>query len=220
MVVLIAAVQAVGVDIVIGQIDIVVRIVVRRRVMVHLRGAVLVGGAADLGDVGNGRIGRDRRIEYQHNINRYRFTRGQAACRQISVCDRQGGLCVAVGRNEGPIRIQVGFEVQSGGDIIRHQNVVSCNEALVGHFNGEGNGIARRHIDVLRHLGQGQVEQFNGQRRDIVVVFVLSHVAVSADIVIDQEDIVVVFIGRRVDIRLRVAVLIRSAADLGCVGQR
>ena len=181
-----------------------------------MRVAEVIGSAADLGPVHQFRSCRQRCIDHQVEVHCCGFARFQAAARQITRGNRQGGLCFAV-RIQRPSRVQACGEAHTGRDIIGQQDIVRRDRSLVEDGDGVMNRIARFDscaLVIAQFFHQCKVEDLGHQGRLVVVVFVFALVAVAVDVVINGISIVICRIRGGVVVHLRIAVVIRETADL------
>ena len=137
--------------------------------------------------------------------------------RQIASGCGQGDLhLIQIRQCVSPVEvIQLIDERCSFRQIIRYQDIIGCNFALVDHRNREGHRIAGFHQHALiraQRFVQGKVEAFGCDRGDIMVVIVFGRVvAVTADLVILGQGIIIrIRVVLRIDVFLFVQVIIEG----------
>ena len=203
MVILVASLLAISGDVVIDEIEVVV-IAIRIGVDVHLRVAVIIRCGRNLRPVLDDRIGCQRCIDGQYDIDRSRGTRGQ----------RAGQGAGRLGAGQGPSRVVGTDEGHVGRDIIRHLDVAGGNRTLVDHMNGKGDLVPSLDQGILacaQCLVQGEVEWINDEFGFVMVVFVAAIFTITIDIIVNKEQVVVDIIRVGIDIDLRIAVVIRGS---------
>ena len=209
VVVLVFALCGISAYVVVREENVVGRIGIGRRVDVLLGVAVVVGGCADLCQVGDDRIGRQRTGQRKANVGHDAVARQQTSVSEGECTGSRSG-------GSGPVGIVQG---QFGGVAVGQFDVVGSDASLVDDDDGEDHFVARFYLVALaigQTLAQREVEGFYGDAFQIVVVFVAPG---AGHIVVVYVGVVVrIVVGGAVHIFLRVAVVVGGSTDLRSVG--
>ena len=194
MIIFITTLLAISIDVIIDQEGIVVGLV-GIGIHIDLRVAGIIRGSSDLCPVGDHGIGSHGAVDRQDHIGAGAGTRSQGA--------RQGECrCRAC---QVPTGVVGRYKRHLSRDIVSQQDIASGNGTLVGHGNGEGHlvtGFDGSRLADGQLLDQSQVKGFDNHRSAIVIVFVSAILAVTVNIVVFQEEVVVDIIRVGIDIGL------------------
>ena len=164
MIVFVAAILSVLSDLVVLLVVVVVRIGVGRAIHILELISVQVFCDADLGSIGQLRIGSGGSRQSQRNIDG-----GGGSGRKRSGQRDLRGSGVGSGHPRG-----IG-EFHTGGQVIGYDNVLSRNGSLINDGDRKGSRIARADAGTLtggQLLDEGQVKGLYGHFGGVVVVFV------------------------------------------------